>query len=196
MPSLKNIIDGHNKNILVNSETANSDKQDRKCNCRNKESCPLEGKCLSKNVVYQAKVTSNNQTETYVGLTESEFKTWYNNHKSTFNNSNRKNSTELSKHIWQLKENNSKFTIEWSILSHASPYSNNSKRCNLCICEKFYIICKPGIATLNKRQELVNTCRHSSKFLLKNAWPWPPCLVSPGWTAIRVVLNHLHKYPI
>ena len=54
------------------------------------------------------------------------------------------------------------------ILKRAKSYSNITKRCNLCLWEKFFIICKPDMATLNRRNELVSTCRHASKFLLKN----------------------------
>ena len=33
---------------------------------------------------------------------------------------------------------------------------------------KYYIICKPELATLNKLSELVSSCRHARKFLLMN----------------------------
>ena len=39
---------------------------------------------------------------------------------------------------------------------------------NLCLWEKYFIICKPKMATLNKRNELVSACRHNKKFLLSN----------------------------
>ena len=39
---------------------------------------------------------------------------------------------ELSKHIWQLKDQKKDFTISWKILTKAKPYSNLTKRCNLC----------------------------------------------------------------
>lgn len=32
---------------------------------------------------------------------------------------------------------------------------------------KYYIICHPDLATLNKRSELASGCRHANKFLLK-----------------------------
>ena len=41
-------------------------------------------------------------------------------------------------------------------------------RCNLCLWEKYFIICKPELAALNKRNELVSSCRHAKKFLLAN----------------------------
>jgi hypothetical protein len=124
--------------------------------------------CLAKSVIYQATVTTSDKrpTATYVGLTENEFKTRYTNHKASFNNYEKRNSTELSKYIWNLKNNNISYSIRWKILKRAKSYSNASKRCNLCIWEKYFIICKPDIATLNRRNELVSTCRHANKFLI------------------------------
>ena len=133
-----------------------------------KADCPLEGECLTKSIIYQAKVTAGNNTESYVGLTEGDFKTRYRNHKTSFNNASKRNSTELSKHIWSLKDHNTNFTIKWSILNKGTAYSNSSKRCNLCVSEKFFIIFKPELSTLNKRNEIVSTCRHSRKFVLGN----------------------------
>jgi hypothetical protein len=47
---------------------------------------------------------------------------------------------------------------QMEILKRAKSYSNASKRCNLCIWEKNFVLCKPDIATLNCRNELVSTC--------------------------------------
>ena len=89
------------------------------------------------------------------------------NHQVSFNKEARKNDTELSKHIWQLKSKEQRFTIKWKILAKAKPYSNLTKRCNLCTAEKHFIITKPAMATLNKRNELISTCRHRRKFILR-----------------------------
>ena len=53
-PNMKKIISSHNAKILRKSDTP----QNKTCNCRNKESCPLEGKCLTDNIIYQATVTT------------------------------------------------------------------------------------------------------------------------------------------
>ena len=92
----------------------------------------------------------------YVGLTATDFKSRLANHKYFFKSKTKQNSTELSKHIWNLKERNLNYKIKWKILSHAPHYSNRTKRCNLCITEKYFIICKPKAVTLNKKNELVN----------------------------------------
>ncbi len=168
MPNIKQIMDGHNKNQL--SRVATTTKDNNACNCRNKTKCPMSNNCLVESIVYQATVSTNDNKppETYVGLTENSFKTRYANHKSSFNSYEKRNSTELSKHIWELKRNNIDFNIKWKTLKRAKPYSCASNRCNLCLWEKFFIICKPEQATLNKRNELVSSCRHAKKFLLIN----------------------------
>ena len=96
------------------------------------------------------------------------FKTRFTNHKASFNHKTKRLNTELSKHIWQLKESNTRFKITWKILKQASPYNPASSRCNLCLWEKYFIICRPNLASLNKRNELITSCRHANKFLLKS----------------------------
>ena len=127
--------------------------------------CPLAGNCLQPCVIYQAAVTrkDNNKKDTYIGLTENNFKTRYRNHTASFRHAKLRNSTELSKYIWTLKDNCIDHFISWRILSSHSPYSSASKRCNLCLREKFLIICQPDLSTLNKRNELVSSCRHRNK---------------------------------
>ena len=71
MPNVHQIITANNKTILDEQIKA-PENPTKECNCRYKESCPLQGKCLTESVVYQATVTrkDNQQKETYVGLTE------------------------------------------------------------------------------------------------------------------------------
>ena len=99
-------------------------------------------------------------------MTETTFKTRYANHKQSFKHEKYKNQTELSKHIWSLKEQKIKYTISWNILQHAKPYEPGHESCNLCTAEKFFIMCKPEKATLNTRAELIGICRHRKKHLL------------------------------
>ena len=54
-------------------------------------------------MVYQATVTTDGATESYVGLATN-FKERYWNHKSSFRLRNKRNETELSKYIWTLKD--------------------------------------------------------------------------------------------
>ena len=173
MTDVKQIISANNKKLLreynVNIETQPNQPADRKCNCRKKIECPLNGNCLQKSIIYQATVIrkDSNTQETYIGLTDGEFKTRFRNHTASFRNQNLKNSTELSKYIWTLKANNIDFNISWKIISRAKSYSSETKRCNLCLRENFFIICKPHLCSLNRRNEQISTCRHRKKSLLK-----------------------------
>ena len=168
MPNVKQLIDGHNKAILNNNGIAQPRQdEEKKCNCRKKEECPLNGECLVNEVVYQATVKTKDTKETYIGLTAKEFKARYRNHQMSFRHEKRKNETELRKHLWKLKEEGKDFTVAWKIIAKAKPYTNLTKRCNLCTTEKFFLLTKPHMATLNKRNELISTCRHRRKFILR-----------------------------
>ena len=117
-------------------------------------------------MVYKATVETQEGSESYTGLTEKDFKSRWSNHKHLFQNEEQKNATELSKHVWKLHDRNINHRIKWDIIGRARPYSNQSKQCNLCLLEKYHIICVQENATLNKKSELVSTCRHTRKFLL------------------------------
>lgn len=112
------------------------------CNCRKKNNCPLKNNCLTSSVVYNANVTTESDTtgKNYIGLTEGTFKQCYTRHKLSFQNRNYSSSTEISKHIWTLKDNNTNSTINWSILVTALDYSNKSKGCHLCLTDKLYLV--------------------------------------------------------
>ena len=88
-------------------------------------------------------------------------------HKLSFRNRNYSNSTELSKQIWTLKDNNTNFAINWSILATAPAYSNKSKR-HLCLTEKLYLVRAKKPFLLNKKTDLISKCRHENKFYLAN----------------------------
>ena len=166
MSNIKQTIDGHNKSILMKFNKPKTDE----CNSRKRKECPLLGQSLTKSIIYQATVTTNDNKpdQTYVGLTSNTFKTRFNNPKISFKCRRKKHSTELSNYVWDLKDNNVDFNIKWKILKQAKPYNSTSNRCNLCLREKYFIICKPSLASLNKRNELVSSCRHADKFLIRN----------------------------
>ena len=44
--------------------------------------------------------------------------------------------TTLSLHIWELKDTNEDFEIDWKIIGRAQPFSPISVICNLCTLEK------------------------------------------------------------
>ena len=167
MDNMKSIINKHNMKV-TNDNNDDDTENLQQCNCRSKEQCPLDNKCLTSSVIYNAKVTTENGAKNYIGLTEGTFKQRYTQHKATFKNRRYTNSTELSKHIWNLRDNNQDFNIKWSIISRARPYNNISKRCDLCLTEKLMIITAKQDELLNKRSELISKCRHENKFYLRN----------------------------
>ena len=133
LPTASNV----QQNMLLSIKTCNK-QSNNTCNCRQKNTCPLNGNCLQSSVVYQATVTQNdnNTPETYIRLTETDSRTRHRIHTASFRHAKHKNSTELSKHIWTLKNDNIDYSISWCVLSSSSPYDSSSKRCNLCLKEK------------------------------------------------------------
>ena len=127
----------------------------------------LNEMCLTKDLVYQAEVTTkdNNERKTYIGMTATTFKERYRNHKKSFDDIKYKNDTELSKYVWNLKLNKKLYKINWSILSRASSIKAGGSNCNLCLEEKLQIISNyNSSSSLNKRSELFTKCAHARKF--------------------------------
>ena len=90
---------------------------------------------------HNAVTTSNpNTIMNYIGMTSTTFKERLANHNYTFEHKEHSNKTELSKYIWTLKDNKKDFNINWQILKRAISYTGGSKRCNLCLEEKFCIL--------------------------------------------------------
>ena len=83
----------------------------------------------------------------------------------SFRNPRYRKNTELSKAIWDLKDKNIGYTIDWKVITRAESYISGSKSCNLCLTEKVCILQKPD--SINKRSELISKCRHMNKFLIK-----------------------------
>ena len=137
-PNLAQIIANHNAKILRKGVP----KPEKDCTCRKNKICPVEGKCMNKNLIYQATIEEieSKKQETYLGLTSTTFKERLANHNQTFKNKNLQNSCKLAQHIWSLKEKNIEYKIKWKIISKASTYSISSKICNLCVLEKYYIL--------------------------------------------------------
>ena len=120
--NIKTIINSHNAKILFPKKST----EQRTCNCLNKENCPLEQKCLTTNIVYKAKVTSNNenhQEKVYFGSCETTFKKRFSNHKKSFNLNGYKNETELSNEIWRIKNAGHHPKVKWEIVKKCIPYN-------------------------------------------------------------------------
>ena len=66
------------KHAVSNANAPTPQPDSDSCNCRKKSDCPLEGKCLQTNVIYEATVTTLITTKTYEGLATN-FKEHYRN---------------------------------------------------------------------------------------------------------------------
>ena len=137
------------------------------CNCRGKslqrQSKPPNERELSA-VVFCLQVDSTNSRKYYLGTSEDEFKTRYNNHTMSFRNKGYEKETELSKYVWKFKEKGEDFAIKQSFAAKASPYICGSKRCDLCLTKKLLIAKAHPRTLLNKRSAIVSKCRHRNKF--------------------------------
>ena len=161
---MKNLITAHNKKILKKDDT-----NKKMCNCRKKDDCLLDGKCLSDHIVYQATLKTEEpepKTHTYIGITANTFKTRHANHKKSFKHEKYKTETELSMLVWDLKNQNINFDISWKIIDRASNFNPTTGKCNLCVLEKYYWIFKPELASINKVSD--EKCPHKWPRLLKN----------------------------
>ena len=92
----------------------------------------------------------------------------FRNHKKSFNHVNHKNNTELSKEFSEIKKRNGTPKVAWKIFTTCRSCNINSKRCLLCLNEKYEIATYKGDNLLNKRTDIINTCRHRRKNRLAN----------------------------
>ena len=60
--NVRSIITSHNTRIIRKSQTQVTSVDN--CNCRNKEACPLQNKCMNKDIVYKATISTSNANDT------------------------------------------------------------------------------------------------------------------------------------
>ena len=147
--------------------------------------CPLPGNCLEENIVYRGKVTINDQEgeKNYIGCTAQTMKKRQYAHRDSFKYKNKKNGSRISQYIWELRNSGismDNINIEWSVLDRATAYRNGTRKCNLCLTEKYHIITSP-LDLINKRTEFISKCRHENKFYLMNYKEVPPESQSDQW---------------
>ena len=167
MPNMSSAISRHNA-LLAKADQELLQPPKRTCNCRRGYPCPVSGQCKRGPSVYRAEVIANNKTEYYTGLA-SDFKSRFYKHNGTFKNSSSEHETTLSGHIWKLKRQNLNYEINWSLVDRGTTFNHRTRKCNLCLKEKYHIMFKPETATLNKRSEFYSTCRHRTQNLLLNS---------------------------
>ena len=162
-PNVSKTISSHNSKVMKSLK----DPATRTCSCYKNAVCPLGGFCLTDNLIYQATLTpAQAQAETYIGLTATTFKVRLGNHKKSFNHERYSKETTLSQRIWELKRENIDYELSWKLIDRAKPFSPVSGLCALCNLESYYIIFKPELASINKRDEINNYCPHKLPVLL------------------------------
>ena len=115
----------HNSEILDDQENST----DLPCNC------PLEaeGKCRTKKRVYEATISNQAESFTYVGIAKAEFKIRYADHKKSMKSDIYQLSTEPSNEELRL------YSV-CKILQKARPYKIGNTNCDLYVSEKLYLI--------------------------------------------------------
>ena len=161
--SRSSVIKQHNYKVLSTTENV-----DQLCKCRNKESCPHNGKCLQTCIVYKADVITNKDSHIYYGASDGEFKSLYNNHTNSFRHRHHEQELELSKHIWKLQDKGINLNGKWSVAAYASTYRCGTRRCDLCLPEKYVTARANHKTLLNKKTEIISKCSHSNKYILNN----------------------------
>ena len=164
MPNIGTIISGHNKQLLHPRQETYG------CNCRKKLECPMQGKCLTPSLIYEAEITNDTDGDQkiYIGACETTFKERYRNHIKDMKHRKYIKSTELSKYVWSLKDEGKNPSMRWRIIKTIRS-KTRLNYCKLCLSEKLILINSlddPNI--LNSKSEFISKCRHDNKFMIKN----------------------------
>ena len=131
MQNMKSVINFYNMNVLNNTVEI-----EEGCNCRNRNNCPLDGKCLTPNIIYETQIMSNQpnyKQKVYIGAAETHFKHRFNNYTKSFNLELYESDTELSKEYWAIKRNHFTPIVTWRIIRKCAPFNTTKRKCYLCL---------------------------------------------------------------
>ena len=93
LDNISSDLSTHNKNILNPKQTPFS------YNFRNKNNSPLDGDCLTPNIIYCTDITTDNNHKFYCGTSEATFKHRHSNHTRDFKHVKYQHSSEVAKYI-------------------------------------------------------------------------------------------------
>ena len=98
MRKMESVISSHNKQIL------NPSKEYFGCLSRVRNECPLEKKCRTPNIVYEAQVSNKSKNGCKINLDafRTPFQERFRNHTRDFKHKKYEKCTELSNYIWAL----------------------------------------------------------------------------------------------
>ena len=159
---------------LVSGNTTNTASNGKTCNCKKSNVCPLDGKCMVNNVVYNVVARFNDVEKTYIGSTGTTFKQRLYQHNSTFRLPKYRYNTELSKYMWSCFDRfGSRPDLKWSILHNIGrPPTSASKICSLCNLERWEIASAEDRRNLlNRRSEISGGCPHRRNLYFPNLPP-------------------------
>ena len=109
--NISQIINSHNNELInkfhnrVNNNNINSKKIE--CNCKSRSDCPMDGLCNLDNVVYQAIIYPKediSDKKYYIGVSSTNFKIRYGNHKYSFFHDHKKKSNCSIKTLLGIKK--------------------------------------------------------------------------------------------
>jgi len=107
---------------------------------RTRQTAQWKEKSKAKSIVYKADVTTQSQqpTSTYIGLTANKFKDKCYDHKYSIQpkedpTNDKYKRTKLSRHIWDLKDSGTDYTMKWFVLATAPAYNPAARKCYLCL---------------------------------------------------------------
>ena len=87
--------------------------------------------------MYKATITTANEMKVYVGMTESLFKSRFNNHNMSFKHRKYWHSTIFSAYVWDLKDKNIDHTIKWSVIKKACQITESFSKMKLTSSAKY-----------------------------------------------------------
>ena len=82
MDNMAEVINYHNKHVASKKDQGNRNL----CSRQNHDNYPLENKCVTFKIVYSTKIITDKKqpSKIYLGMSETEFKTRFNNHQIFF----------------------------------------------------------------------------------------------------------------
>ena len=125
---------------------------------------PFQNQCLTSNLKYRADVenNANKGTKIYFNLAETSFKEWLRNYNKDFNSEQYRKTTELSKDIWSLKNEQIMPRIRWSLVEKV--YVKAEQERIQLITTGF----EPTATLFINEHSAIGGCRHKTLNYLKN----------------------------
>ena len=121
--NMNNVLCNHDR-LLDELITRDRNPDVGSCNCRNKEECPLGGRCNSRNVACQACISpiehQRDEERVCIRFTAGNWKQRCYNHKHSFSNPKLRYQTAQSKYFWDLKDQGLSPQIKLKIFRHSS----------------------------------------------------------------------------